>query len=98
MKDREFVLADQGSPQEPVKPKIGTIIGEINLTLRSTIEVASNIKRTMCIVSGSQIDTNYDFSELSQDSIPDDLLAIHHNCRVLSDSLQKILETLENAL
>lgn len=97
MKDKDLAFVDQDlKPME--KPKIGSQIGDIHSTLRSAFDVANNLKNAMYIVSGSRIDTNYDFSELSQDNIPDDLLAIHHNCRVLRDSLEKILATLENSL
>lgn len=98
MKDKDLACLAQGAPPNDVKPKIGTTIVEIHATLRSALEIANNLKNAMYIVSGSQIDINSDFSELSQDNIPDHLLVIEHNCLVLDENLQKILATLENAL
>ena len=87
-----------GGTKADCQPKIGTTIGEIHSTLRSALELSSNLRAAVYIVSGKQIDTNCDFSELSQDNIPDDLLAIKRNVQLLTDSLRKTLETLENSL
>jgi hypothetical protein len=92
-------LAFSDRELKPIQtPKIGTTIDEIHSTLRSAFELSNNLRGAVYIVSGKQIDTNCDFAELRHDNIPDDLLALQRNVVILTDSLQKTLETLENSL
>lgn len=88
-----------GHPLEVTdRPKIVPTIGGIHSTLSSAFELSKNLRHAVYIVSGKQIDTNCDFAELSKDNIPDDLLAIQHNVVLLTESLRKTLETLEESL
>ena len=97
MKDKDLAFSDR--ELKPIQtPKIGTTIDEIHSTLRSAFELSNNLRAAVYIVSGKQIDINCDFSELSQDNIPDDLLAIKRNVQLLTESLRKTLETLEGSL
>lgn len=94
---KDLAFSDQSSKAVQT-PKIGTTIGDIHSTLRLAFEMSKNLMDAVYIVSGNKIDINLELAGLNQDNITGDLLVIQCNVKLLTDSLQKTLETLENSL